>query len=184
MEQNEIKGGLFNAAGIEGLKLGLISAVYVLATQFLEKADSPVFIVTILAMVLWLVKFIACIWVMRQGMLKFAAANEGVERKDTLRFGILTALLSAFVFAAFSYANVAFIAADMIAEQFELAMQQMAPMLDSNSMSLVEKFMENMPVITLISNFIYCFLYGIVLSAILSSKIPATDPFADYKPQE
>jgi hypothetical protein len=57
-------------------------------------------------------------------------------------------------------------------------------MMDSNSLSMVDSYLERLPEITFISNLIYCFAFGTVLSAILSRNIPSTDPFADYKPQE
>jgi hypothetical protein len=62
-------------------------------------------------------------------------------------------------------------------------MQQMAPMMDSNTLNAVDSFMENLPQLTFFSNLIYCFLFGTVLTAILSRNIPSKDPFADYKPQ-
>ena len=63
-------------------------------------------------------------------------------------------------------------------------MQELAPMMDSNTQGVVEKYLENLPQITFFSNLIYCFLYGMVLSFILSRNIPKNDPFADYKPNE
>jgi hypothetical protein len=93
------------------------------------------------------------------------------------------ALLSAIVYAAVSFANVAFISADMFAQEIDAVMQQMAPMMDSNSISLMDTMMEKMPQITFFSNLIYCFIYGTILSAILSRNIPSKDPFADYKPE-
>ena len=79
---------------------------------------------------------------------------------------------------------VAFISGDALAEQMELTMQQMAPMMDSNSMALVDSYMENLPQITFFSNLLYCFVFGTVLSYILSRSIPSRDPFADYKPDQ
>ena len=102
----------------------------------------------------------------------------------TFRFGMITAFLSALVYAAVSFANVAFISADMFTEQMNTVMQQMAPMMDSNTMAEMDKTMENLPQITFFSNLIYCFIFGTVLSAILSRNIPSRDPFADYKPEE
>ena len=94
------------------------------------------------------------------------------------------AFLSALVYSAVAFANVAFISADLFAEQMDAVMQQMAPMMDSNTMSVMDTYMENLPQITFISNLIYCFLYGMILSFILSRNIPSKDPFADYKPEE
>ena len=54
-------------------------------------------------------------------------------------------------------------------------------MLDSNSMSMLEKMEEDYPQISFFSTLIYCFLYGTVLSAILSRNIPERDPFANFE---
>ena len=92
--------------------------------------------------------------------------------------------MSALAYAAASIANVAFISPDLFTEQMDLVMQQMAPMMDSNTQSMLEKYFEVLPQITFVSNLIYCFIYGTVLSFILSRNIPSTDPFADFKPAE
>jgi hypothetical protein len=63
-------------------------------------------------------------------------------------------------------------------------MQQMAPMMDSNTLAQTEKMLDNMSSITFFSNLIYCSIYGILLSGILSRMIPSKDPFAGYKPDE
>jgi hypothetical protein len=97
--------------------------------------------------------------------------------------GTCTALLSAFIFASLSFINIEFIFADFYTQQIDTVMQQMAPMMDSNTLNAVDSFMENLPQLTFFSNLIYCFLFGTVLSAILSRNIPSKDPFADYKPQ-
>ena len=54
-------------------------------------------------------------------------------------------------------------------------------MLDSNSMAMLEKMEDAYPQIAFFSNLIYCFLYGTVLSAILSRNIPTRDPFANFE---
>ena len=56
-------------------------------------------------------------------------------------------------------------------------------MFDSNTLSVMEETLQNLPAITFVSNLIYCFLYGTILSAILSRSIPQPDPFADIPPR-
>jgi hypothetical protein len=94
------------------------------------------------------------------------------------------ALLSALVYSAAAFANVAFISPELFEEQMNAVMQQMAPMMDSNTLGMMETYLENLAQITFFSNLIYCFLYGMILSFILSRNIPSKDPFADYKPDE
>lgn len=94
------------------------------------------------------------------------------------------AFLSALVYSAISFADVAFISADFYAEQIDQVMQATASMMDSNTLNEMDKMMERLPQMTFFSNLIYCFIYGTLLSAILSRNIPSRDPFADYKPDE
>jgi hypothetical protein len=63
-------------------------------------------------------------------------------------------------------------------------MQQYSSMMDSNSRNMMKKFIEILPQFQFVWNLLYCFVYGMVLSAILSRNIPSQDPFADYKPDQ
>lgn len=175
---------IWNIAGIAGLALGGISTAYMFMTQWATSAGMSGFLLIALNSVLWLAKFGGCIWIMRFFMLKYASQGSDIKNTHTFRFGVLTALLSALVFAAASFANIAFISADLFDAQIETMLQQMAPMMDSNSMGMVDKITANMPQISFFSNLIYCFAYGTVLSLILSRNIPSQDPFADYRPKD
>lgn len=175
---------MWNGAAKAGLALGTLSSVYLFATQSLGTMGMPAVLNMLLTTILWIVKFGGCIWLMAFFMKKFAYENNEVDNAGTRRFGMITALLSAIVYAAVSFANVAFISADLFEEQMNMIIQQMAPMMDSNTMAEMDKTMANLPQLTFFSNLIYCFIYGTVLSAILSRNIPSRDPFADYKPED
>ena len=181
MEQNQLRKNLWNGAAKAGLVLGGVSSVYLFASQFITAAGMSGFLSGLFSLLLWAAKFGGCIWLMKFFMKKFAAENEDVQNSTTFRFGMLSAFLSALVYAAVSFANVAFISADMFTEQMNALMQQMAPMMDSNTMSQMDKTMQNLPQLTFFSNLIYCSIYGTLLSAILSRNIPDRNPFADYK---
>ena len=184
MEQNVIQKNMWNTAGKAGLFLGLASTAYLFITQFMGQVGMPALLSSILGFGLWAAKFVGCIWLMKIFMKKFVSENSSASNSDTFKLGMAMALLSALVYAAFAFANVAFISPGLFEEQMNVVMQQMAPMMDSNTQSLMETYMENLPQITFISNLIYCSLFGIVLSFILSRGIPSKDPFAEYKPDE
>ena len=173
---------MWNTAATAGLVLGGVSAAYMFVTQLM--AGTSGFMMTILGFLLWAAKFGGCIWLMAFFMKKHAAAHPEVDNKETFRLGMITALLSALVYSAAAFANIAFISGDAIAEQVNLTMQQMGSMMDSNSMALMETYMEKLPQITFFSNLLYCFVFGTVLSYILSRNIPSKDPFANYKPDQ
>jgi hypothetical protein len=179
MEQNIIRKDMWNIAAKAGLALGLTSTVYMFATQLISGASG--FMISISSFILWAAKFSGCIMLMKFFMGKFAESHPEVTNRDTFRLGSLSALLSAFVFAAFSFANVAFLFPDLFTEEMNAAIQQMAPALDSNSLSMIEKTMENLPQLTFFGNLTYCFIYGVILSLILSRSIPTRDLFADHK---
>ena len=173
---------MWNTAAKAGLVLGLVSTTYMFVTQLMAGASG--FIMTILSFLLWAAKFGGCIWLMSYFMKKHVAAHPEADNKGTFNLGMATALLSALVYSAAAFANMAFISGDAIAEQVNLTMQQMGSMMDSNSMALMESYMEKLPQITFFSNLLYCFVFGTVLSYILSRNIPSRDPFADYKPDQ
>ena len=184
MEQNVIQKTMWNTAGKAGLLLGLASAVYLFVTQGIGQVEMPTILSSIFGFVLWAAKFAGCIWIMKFFMKKFVSENEGRTNSDTFKLGMIMALLSAVVYAAFTFANVAFISPELFEAQMDGVMQQLAPMMDSNSQSVLETYLENLPQITFMTNLIYCFLYGMILSFILSRNIPSKDPFAEYKPDE
>lgn len=183
MEQNELKKNMWNAAGVAGLALGTVSTAYLFAGQWIAGDLEPAVLwQQIVAMVLWAVKLAACIWLMKFFMTKFSSENEGTDNKTVFRMGMMTALLSAVMYSAIYLANMLYISADFYEHTFQTMIQQMAPVMDSNSKALMEKLIGNMPQIMFFYNIIYCFLFGTVLSAILSKGIPAK--FAEYKPDE
>ena len=184
MEQNVIQKNMWNAAGQTGFVLGLYTTVFLMISVMTQDSQMSAVLSSILSMALWALKFAGCIWIMMFFMKKFASENEVVDNSQTFRFGMLTSLLSALVYAAACFANVAFISPEFYAEQMQMTMEQLGPVMDSNTAASMEKFLDILPQVTFFSNLIYCFVYGMVLSFILSRNIPSKDPFADYKPEE
>ena len=97
---------------------------------------------------------------------------------------LMLSILNITVYAAASFANVAFISGDAMVEQIHLVMQQMGSMMDSNSKALMDSYMEKLPQITFFSNLIYCFVYGTVLSRIITRLISGQTRSSGYKPEE
>lgn len=161
-----------------GLVLGLVSTAYLFLTQFLSGLQISSFLLITINTILWLGKFGGCIWLMMMFMKKAAESTPEADNSTTFRFGILIAIFSSLVYAAASFANIAFIATDAVIEQMNLIMQQTAPMMDSNSTAKMEEIINKLPQLTFFSNLIYSFLYGTILSFILSRNIPSRNPFA------
>lgn len=177
MEKSFSRKDLWDAAGKAGLVLGLVSCAYLAITQLLTKGAG--FISVLFGLLLWAAKLVGCIVLMKYFMKKFAAAHPGLDNSDTFRFGLVTALLSALIFSAFNLAYFTWIMPDAYANIMETAIESYGSMLPAESIEAMEEM--NFGTISFFSNLIYCFLYGTVLSAILSRSIPSNNPFAGYQ---
>lgn len=185
MEQNTIKKDMWNAAGIAGLALGAVSSAYLFATQMIAGSLEPASLWQQAAsVILWIVKFAGCIWLMNFFMKKFAGEHPDINGRAVFRMGTYTALLSSFMFSAVYLANIMYISADWYQNILETAMQQMSATLDSNSQAMAGKIIDSMPQITFVYNLIYCFSFGTVVSAVLSRNITSKSPFDDSKDEQ
>jgi hypothetical protein len=184
MEQNVIQKNMWNTAAKAGLVLGLVSAVYMFITRWTGQSGMPGFAGMLINGALWCIKFAGCIWLMMFFMKKFVAEYPESDNASTRRLGVSIAFLSALVYSAVCLADITFISPDFYTDQIDQVMQQYASILDSNTLNEVEGFAEKLPQLIFFSNLIYCFIYGVVLSAILSRNIPSRNPFSDNKPDE
>ena len=179
-----VKKSLWNHAGTAGLLMGLVSTASMFAGQYMSTLGMSGFLTGLVGLILWALETGGCVWLMWLFMNKFAATCPSADNSTTFRMGMATAFLSALVYSAASFANLAFISVDFYTEQYQTLMQQMAPVTDSNSKDMLVKMLDYMPQITFFSNLIYCFFFGTLVSAALSRGIPSRDPFADYRPDE
>ena len=180
MKENITTGILLNKAGIAGIVLGLVSTAYIFISTGIASITSPV-LNTLLTILLWTVKFVLCIWLMIFFMKRLAKSYDNVTNSTTFKFGTTVAACSALIFAAASLANVTMINPDLISRQMEAVVQILGSKADSNTLAALGDMEESMPEIVFFSNLFYCFLYGVVLSLILSRRIPSNDPFANLE---
>ena len=174
MEQNVLTRNIWNSAGRAGLALGVVSAAYLFAGQMVAGNLEPATVwQQIAGTVLWGAKLVSCVGLMVFFMSKFAKENEEADQKAIHRMGMATAFLSAMMFSAIYLANMLYISADLYDRIFQTIIEQAAPMMDSNSLSTLERMAGSMPQILFCYNMIYCFLFGTVLSAIISRIIVA-----------
>ena len=170
----------WNEGAVAGLALGGFTIVMTLLSTLAARISGGVAVAalgSILKFLLWAAKFAGCIWLMRFFMLRLVDRYDGVTNQDTRSLGIIVALLSALVVAAYSMGVLLFQdPADMKAAM-DTAMASYSSMLDSNTRALMDSMMGKLPVITFFSMFIYCWVFGVILSAILSRNIPSRNPF-------
>lgn len=184
MEENQLKSNIWNEARKAGLILGLTSSAYLFINNYLGTLSINPFLMTFFSLILRVTKITLCVFIMVALMKKFVNDNPKATNNETRRLGTLTALLSAFIFAGISFADIAYISPDLYAEQQKMVMDIYSQSLDNNMLAAIEKTMGYMPQYTFVTTLIYCFLYGSVLSAILSRNIPSRNPFADNKTEQ
>jgi hypothetical protein len=186
MEQNVLRKRLWNTASIAGLALGGVSILYLVWSQLIINGNvhtEPTTTIKVFSILVWALKLVGCVLLMKFFMKRFFAAHPEANNKDTFRMGTVTALLSAFFYSAIMFIDMVYITPDLYTAQYEMAMQQYSSMMDSNSRSMMKNFIEILPQFQFVWTLLYCFVYGMILSAVLSRNIPGTDPFADYKPE-
>ena len=183
MKENLTNGASWNEAAKAGLLFGAVSSAYIGISELITLIGSPV-LQGFLKTVFWSGKLGLCIWLMVFLMKRFAGKYSGVSNGDTFRFGARTALLSAIIVAAVYTAILIFTPQETLDQSFNAVTAQMAGKLDSNSLQMMDSIKENMPTITFFSQLIYCFIFGLILSLIVSRGIPPRNPFAVPDPED
>ncbi len=167
----------------EAAKTALVFAAVTIVCNLLKKGltalEPPTFLLMLGSGILWAAEFVGCIWLMRFFMQKMVRDYEGVINADTYKYGSRIALFSAIVIAVYNYLIIYFTPDAKIQEMMDEMLSQYGSMLDSNTLGAMEEMLPNLPIIMFFSNLLYCWMYGTLLSAILSRMIPPQNPFAN-----
>ncbi len=184
--RNEINGSLqWKEASKGGIILGLISFFYILLSSLLAKwagNGNASLMLSFLSIALWCLKFYGCIALMKLFLIKLKASYRGVDSRVAFSYGAKIAFLSAFVYSVCYLANILYLSNDVFQAQLEMVdtiVSQNSSMFDSNSLAAFDKVKESMPTMMTIYNLIYCTLYGVVLSLILSKNLIPDDDFEE-----
>jgi len=187
---------LWNEAAKGGALLGAVSVGCLCLKEWAGTTESAL-LVQGAAVILWAVEFFGCILLMKKLMLDLRDRYEGVKMEHTYRLGRRCALLSGLLLAS---AQALFILR-MPAESIDTMLAEV-----SGSLGLTAADRENasgmldrLPLYTFLFQWLYCFLYGTVLSSFLSRYIflqrlfggsfeirefPGPDSQPDDQPQE
>jgi len=159
---------VWNEASRAGLLFGAVS-VACLALREVSTLSGNTFLVTAASVILWVVEFFGCILLMKNVQLKFRDKYEDVKIEDTYRLGRRAALLSGLILAS---AQALFIM-KMPAESMNTLVNQMMSSMElaASERDAVEGMLDKLPLLTFIFQWLYCYLYGSVLSAIMSRYI-------------
>ena len=184
MKETVSNKAISNLASLAGLALGGVSAAYLLITENISGWIDSAAVVSVINMILWIAKFVGSIMLMKYFMQKLVLDYDGVKNVHTLKLGLFASAFSALIFSATVLADMIYINPDAINEAYDMTMSIYGSSLDSNTLKAMEEVKGNLPTISFFSYLIYCFLYGLVLSSILSRSIPKFDPFAEFHNEE
>lgn len=166
------KAEFWNFASLAGLCIGAIPVVHGLINKTLIGVDNIV-VGNLVAIILWTVKFLAGIYLTKFFMDRYRTKVSDASYKTLSRFGMVTGICAALIYSGFNLADMLVISPEFYEEAFNQTYASVSSLLDSNTMSAMEKSMGQLPVITFFSNLIYCSLYGVLLGTILARYITA-----------
>ena len=171
---------MWNKAAGNGLLLGLFTALCRIASQVIALSGTASAGTAVLSGIIWLLQTGGCIWIMKFFMERLVRQYDGVDSRDTARYGRMLALTSSLVFAGIMLADIVYIFPETADTQLSLYRQLYGEQMDANMRSALKTIEDNYPKIMFFSTLIYSWLYGVILSAVLSLTIPGKDPFSRF----
>lgn len=175
---------IWNEATKAGLMFGLISVAYNYISIYLGSLVGSSFLLNFFASVgVWLLrvaKIVGLILLMRACMTRLTRNYSEVTNGDTFLLGIAISALSAIIVAGFTLLDCTVLLPTHYQDVMNQVMAELQPSMDANLRSAMEDVLSNFSGIMFWSTLFYCILYGVILSRILSRRIPAQDPFADF----
>lgn len=172
---------MWDEASVAGLVLGGVVLGATVLGELLNLAKGQgavvVFATNFLGMVVWAAKVGLCFYFLKRFMKKVCDTYQEPSRLMSYRFGRTACVLSALVCAALQAAHTM-----LFPDRYAEAMAEAAKMMEGVQGMAVDEAtlaMATSPAMQFTATFVYCFIYGIVLSLFLSRRIPG--PEADKK---
>ena len=159
---------LWNEAAKAGLLLGLVSVSCLLLKELAGQSGSD-FLTQAAAIILWVVEFFGCILLMKKVQLDLRDKYEDIKMADTFRLGRRAALLSGLVLASAQALVIMYMPQETMEELVSAVSESMN--MTAAQQEEVNGMMDKLPVLTFLFQWLYCFLYGTVLSSIMSRYI-------------
>lgn len=169
---------LWNEAGRIGFVFGGFSSLC-LALKEASGLTGSTFLVQAAAIILWAVEFFGCILLMKKYMLDLRDKYDGVTMADAYKFGRRVALLSGLILAAVDAVLIMQFPQEDVAAVMDELSSTVAAQLGSGYQNEIDKVVDRLPVYTFIFQWLYCFLYGSLLSAVMSRYIFMQNYFQD-----
>ena len=167
---------LWNEAGRVGFVFGGFSSLCLVLQEGAALTGST-FLVQAAAIILWAVEFFGCILLMKKYMLDLRDKYDDVTMVDAYRFGRRVALLSGLILAAVDALIIMKMPQDTVESVISELNTAVSGKLGAGFEGEVGKFVDKLPLYTFLGQWLYCFLYGSLLSAIMSRYIFLQGPF-------
>ncbi|MCR5018470.1 MAG: DUF4199 domain-containing protein [Bacteroidales bacterium] len=167
---------LWNEAARVGIVFGLFSSVCLGLKEAAALTNSTL-LVTAAAIILWAVEFFGCILLMKKYMLDELEKYEGMTQLQLYKFGRRVALLSGFILAVVNAVLVSLIPDETLAETLNETMAAMPASMQADAEDTMALMMDRFPLLTFLGQWFYCFLYGSILSAIMSRYVSVYSVF-------
>ena len=167
---------LWNEAGRVGFVFGGFSALCLVLKEGAALTGST-FLVQAAAIILWAVEFFGCILLMKKYMLDLRDKFDDVTMVDAYRFGRRVALLSGLILAAVDAVIIMKMPQDTVESVISELNTAVSGKLGAGFEGEVGRFVDKLPLYTFLGQWLYCFLYGSLLSAIMSRYIFLQGPF-------
>jgi len=159
---------LWNEAAKAGALLGAVS-VGCLVLKELAGMSGSAFLVQAAAIILWAVEFFGCILLMKKVQLDLRDHYENVKMEDTYRLGRRAAVLSGLLLASAHALVMLYMPQETMDEMVSELTGAMG--MTASQKEQVDGMLGQLPIFTFLFQWAYCFLYGTVLSSIMSRYI-------------
>lgn len=157
-----------NSAAIDGLLLALVTIIFSLIGSVGIKSSA-------LSVILWILKLVITIWLLLRFMKKYSARHAAETGETTYNqafgYGFLVSVLSAVVIGCYMYLSSAVLFPEQMTASIEAAKAQIETMsTDSAQTDAINSILNNIPIVLLFTQLIWCTICGLVISAILASS--------------
>lgn len=183
MKEQLTNGGIWNEAASAGLVFGAFSSLCLVLKEASALTGST-FVVQLAAAVLWAVEFFGCILLMKRYMLRLRRRYAPVDYPELTKYGRRIALLSGLILAAVDAYIIMKLPQETVSEVMGSIAGDLSSTFGSQAKEQVDKVADQLPLYTFFGQWLYCFLYGSLLSSILARYLLARELFLPGDPPE
>ncbi len=161
----------WSIAALDALLLSIVTIVVSLIQVVFEPGK-------IIAILLWLFKFVGCLAVLYYFIKEYGKTHETFTYKEGFSFGFKICLLSSVVLAAFNFLQYAVLfpeAMQTAMEQVIVAMQSSNP----DAAESMERYQSKLPQLVSVITLFYYTVFGLIASAVIANYTKKGDIFTN-----